>query len=45
MKNKLQLTKYNTIGIQERKAVNEVMKTGVLSDFFANKNGLFVNFY
>ena len=42
MKNKLQFKKYNTIGIQERKAVNNVMKTGILSDFFANKNKNFL---
>ncbi len=42
MKNKIQFKKYNTIGIQERKAVNDVMKTGVLSDFFANKSKNFL---
>mgnify|MGYP001234135960 CR=1 FL=1 len=42
MKNKLKFKKYNTIGKEERVAVDKVMKSGVLSDFFANKNKNFL---
>ena len=42
MKNKFKFKKYNTIGKQERIAVDKVMRSGDLSDFFANKNKNFL---
>ena len=38
----IKFKKYNTIKSEEIRAVNKVMKSGVLSDFFANKNRNFL---
>ena len=38
----MKFKKYNTIKVEERRAVNKVMKSGILSNFFANKNKNFL---
>ena len=38
----IKFRKYNTIKSEEVRAVNKVMKSGILSDFFANKNKNFL---
>ncbi len=42
MKNTLKFKKFNSINVEERIAVNKVMKSGILSDFFANRNKNFL---